>query len=399
MPYRSLSELPDWVQRMPKHAQEIYRSAFNSALEQYDDEAMAARIAIDAVKKKYKKVKDEWVLKEGIMGEAIRLIEDFEYPLQEAVIDRDLNIIRNVCLLSSVSKNNRRYSREAMQGALVLFEGAKAFANHPKKSERGEVRDVRDLIGKFQSVRMDDGKVKGDLLVLQSQANWLFPLAEQMPDAVGLSLNGQGKVFKDKSGEEVVESIVKVGSVDLVTDPATTSSLFEQQNKDKEDEMDFEKLTLKELSEHRPDLVKVIEEGVRKEDKGMKETKELQGKVEKLEEEVKEKKLKLDEFEAKEKLAERREKIEQWLKESKLGKEAPEAITPLFRETLEAIDGDNMEKQVKKLIADRERVVFAESGKIKGMGDEKKEGGEKELSDERFVEAVTRGNQYSGQVI
>ncbi|WP_438971537.1 ChaB family protein [Methylophaga sp.] len=36
MPYDSLSELPDQVKdNLPKHAQKIYKEAFNSAWEQY----------------------------------------------------------------------------------------------------------------------------------------------------------------------------------------------------------------------------------------------------------------------------------------------------------------------------------------------------------------------------
>ncbi len=57
MPYKSLSNLPDSVrENLPKHAQEIYRSAFNSAWEQYNhDEERAHKVAWAAVKKMYEK--------------------------------------------------------------------------------------------------------------------------------------------------------------------------------------------------------------------------------------------------------------------------------------------------------------------------------------------------------
>jgi cation transport regulator len=39
MPYEELTDLPDSVRdNLPKHAQEIYRAAYNSAEEQYDEE-------------------------------------------------------------------------------------------------------------------------------------------------------------------------------------------------------------------------------------------------------------------------------------------------------------------------------------------------------------------------
>ncbi|HLV34144.1 MAG TPA: putative cation transport regulator ChaB [Spirillospora sp.] len=66
MPYNKLSELPDSVRdNLPKHAQEIYKEAFNSAWEQYKDpedrrgdasrEETAHRVAWAAVKQVYEK--------------------------------------------------------------------------------------------------------------------------------------------------------------------------------------------------------------------------------------------------------------------------------------------------------------------------------------------------------
>jgi len=67
MPYPTLDSLPDWVKDMPKHAQEIYQAAWNSAYEQYKDEGKAAATAITAVKTKYEKnAKGDWVAKETI---------------------------------------------------------------------------------------------------------------------------------------------------------------------------------------------------------------------------------------------------------------------------------------------------------------------------------------------
>ncbi len=66
MPYDKKSELPDQVKdNLPKHAQEIYKEAFNSASEQYDQEKTAHKVAWSAVKEKYtKNENDNWVKKE-----------------------------------------------------------------------------------------------------------------------------------------------------------------------------------------------------------------------------------------------------------------------------------------------------------------------------------------------
>ncbi|MDB5165658.1 MAG: putative cation transport regulator [Candidatus Saccharibacteria bacterium] len=69
MPYNSIDELPEGVQNaLPKHAQDIYKEAFNSAHEQYKDpedrrddadrEEVAHRVAWSAVKLKYEKDDD-----------------------------------------------------------------------------------------------------------------------------------------------------------------------------------------------------------------------------------------------------------------------------------------------------------------------------------------------------
>lgn len=69
MPYATIADLPPAVRRLPAHAQEIFRSAFNSA---WDGDAgamperreeRAFRIAWAAVKKRYHKEDGVWVAK------------------------------------------------------------------------------------------------------------------------------------------------------------------------------------------------------------------------------------------------------------------------------------------------------------------------------------------------
>ena len=55
MPYERLQDLPERVRdNLPKHAQEIYKEAYNSAWDQYGhEEDRAHRVAWGAVEKKY----------------------------------------------------------------------------------------------------------------------------------------------------------------------------------------------------------------------------------------------------------------------------------------------------------------------------------------------------------
>ena len=56
MPYRQITQLPDNVtNNLPKHAQENYKEAFNSAEDQYEEEDRAHRVAWSAVEHKYEK--------------------------------------------------------------------------------------------------------------------------------------------------------------------------------------------------------------------------------------------------------------------------------------------------------------------------------------------------------
>jgi cation transport regulator len=64
MPYRVNDDLPPAVQRLPEHAQDIFREAFNHAWNSYgerdDAEEIAFRVAWAAVKTRYHKAGNDW---------------------------------------------------------------------------------------------------------------------------------------------------------------------------------------------------------------------------------------------------------------------------------------------------------------------------------------------------
>ena len=76
MPYAHHPDLPVRVRaHLPPQAQDIYRAAFNSAWNSYgahgavDLEALAARVAWAAVKRRYCKIDGEWVRRADCDGQ------------------------------------------------------------------------------------------------------------------------------------------------------------------------------------------------------------------------------------------------------------------------------------------------------------------------------------------
>jgi hypothetical protein len=196
-------------------------------------------------------------------------------------IDRRAGVIRGVKLLGPRSRNGRVYQEEALREAVPLYEGAKVNVNHPNGHPAG-VRDYRDRIGILRHVRYEEGRgLFGDLLynpkhALAEQLAWD---AEHLPSNVGLSHNVLARTSSDGS-QTIVEAILRVFSVDLVADPATTGGLFEWQgvaadcmgwsgtaagqqvrrgNRAGEDpvlpESVWERLSVEELRQKRPDLL------------------------------------------------------------------------------------------------------------------------------------------------
>jgi cation transport regulator len=72
MPYPTNDDLPPSIRlHLPPHAQDIFRAAFNSAWDRYRFrgsvrlEEVAHRVAWAAVKRRYRKLNGQWVLRES----------------------------------------------------------------------------------------------------------------------------------------------------------------------------------------------------------------------------------------------------------------------------------------------------------------------------------------------
>ncbi len=258
--------------------------------------------------------------------------------------------INNVVLLGAESKNKRKYTTSCMERAVGLYEGCKAFVNHPGFDEvMSGARDMTMFAGTFKNPRLEEGKIRGDFFGIPGDPMTakFMGVAEHTPKAAGLSHCAKGKVSKE--GElEIVEEIETVFSVDLVSTPATTNGMFENHHKKKEQKMDYQEVSKVGLVENRSDLVDgFVAEGKASRDE----------EVRKLTEERDNAVTKLDELQVKEALAVKHTEIDKMLADSDL---EAEAVTETFRNMLYRIapkDGEDLATLVAEQIDDRAGAV------------------------------------------
>ncbi len=196
--------------------------------------------------------------------------------LEEAMggssIDTDNGVVKNVVILTGnkTSYNRTRYLDAAVQEATTRYEGAKMYVDHPSKTDREErhgVRSVKDLAGTFHGVHRVGDKVVGDMHVLEHQRSWVLPLAKARPKGVGLSIRDRGHTRPGEDGVTLVEGFDPKASfsVDLVSEVSLNEDLFESKQTQGGNTMEFDKLTLEQLTEHRKDLVEAIQAPIKAE--------------------------------------------------------------------------------------------------------------------------------------
>ena len=293
----------------------------------------------------------------------------------------DGNVIFNVKLLSEKSRNGRTYSERALKEAATLYKGVAVYFDHPtprEMRERKGVRSVRDLIGEVRNPRKIGKEVRGDIAVLDfgesSPAKFLTAVAEQMPNAVGFSHRARGQITRGDDGD-VVESLDRVYAHELVTDPATTSGLFESlqdtDDNDEVDEMKLSELTLEQLMRERPELVKQIAE-----------SQDAEAEAATLREQNKELQAKLDAADAEKAERAHKEMVSEKLAEAKLPKRL---VTDHFRTQLEEAEDV---AAVDALIADRKSLLGAIKGGVKSTERNVFEADDDAVDDDGFSEVT-----------
>ena len=340
----------------------------------------------------------------NIKNKSTTQVLNLSVDLTEATFNNDTPlVINNVAILGQTSVDTkgrvkRKYSDNCLQQACSIFEGAPAFIDHPTPDKKTQHRSIKDMYGFYRGVRAElaEHKLRGDLHLFDSDlGRHVAAVAKSNPALAGNSIHAAGKI-KMENGVQVVEEILPRNmwgvraSVDLVSDPATTKTLFESvndNNLNKESDMELGNLTLAIIKEERDDLYSaVLAEGVASRNKEVDDLK-----VELKEHKTKraEAEAKLDVQEAKAALAEQRAVVDKALSDSDLPEKG---ITDTFRSTLygltESKEGDKVitvEEQIKTQIEDRRALLGM--NKVHGTGGdhhplkESKSSGKKEGTD------------------
>ena len=141
--------------------------------------------------------------------------------------------------------------------------------------------------------------------------------------------------------------------------------------------VELKEATMEDLISERNDLFEAIKEAIEKESKDKEErarlteeNEDLKKKIEEKDGKIKEQEKTIDEYQVKEKAAEKDELIKTKIEEAKLEKEL---VTEIFLKQLKEAEN---EEEIDQLIADRKNILESSKGKIEGVGpkDKSKEG-------------------------
>lgn len=172
-----------------------------------------------------------------------RTLIEFRAGTTKVVTERDASgkltkaVIQRAKLLGPVSANKNSdgtqnvYTLEARREALPKYEGVRINVDHRKPGEARAPRSIRDGIGVARGVTAEVEGTFGDLHLSPSHplTEHVVWSAENAPSSLGLShaANGMGLV---EGKNCLIQKITAVESVDLVSDPATTRGLFESRD-------------------------------------------------------------------------------------------------------------------------------------------------------------------------
>lgn len=188
--------------------------------------------------------------------------------LRESTVDRKNGIVDVTLIKPGWSLNGKYYSPQVLQQSVKVWDGIKAYGNHPTITEAKELpeRSIWDQVGYYTQPRWEDNKVKATLKLVGNEdkkahiLDWAEESARTGMPLMGLSINAIGKtVMGSAEGRKgvIVENIAAGNSVDVVTTPSAGGS-FDRllASDDGFTNLLLQNLEYSEWKESRPDFLK-----------------------------------------------------------------------------------------------------------------------------------------------
>jgi hypothetical protein len=188
---------------------------------------------------------------------------------QKLRVDREAGVIHDVLVCGPRSRNKAAYPRKTRDKVVQLIEGIRVnFNHHEQDGAKPARRSFQSWFGKLQNVRSVEDGLRADLKGIKSDPYYakLMEAAENFPECFGLSPVWTGRMGEvDANGDEVVDEIIRAKCVDIVCEPATTASLYNEAEPDAA-EVDAEPAKKMAVHEHAWEACKVAIGAILEED-------------------------------------------------------------------------------------------------------------------------------------
>jgi len=216
-------------------------------------------------------VADEDIPKWVKENEVRTLISEYT-PLAEAAIDAKGKAQVVIIKPGFNATKERFYPAEMLARDYKVFEGVKMYADHPTEKEEKErpERSIKDWVATLSNVRVgESGAVVGDSTIIEP---WMREKMSALRDTnmlseMGVSINAVGTASKAEiQGHKTVliERLVRARSVDYVTEAGAGGGVtFYESGTDAS--LDVDIVSLETLKDRRPDLIKILESGIKAE--------------------------------------------------------------------------------------------------------------------------------------
>ena len=168
----------------------------------------------------------------------------------EVVVDGDTTTLKNVLLLGKNSTNRRDYSDEALRAAVPMFEESEVFVGHTRD---GSNPTFDRSMGITRNPMLAQDGIRGDhsFPTKHRLAEDLVWRATHAPKGLGYSIDADTAWNYDSKGRQQVHAIERLYSTDLVTRPATSKGMTEDEEVIPDDQRKFAEHVFSALSDCR----------------------------------------------------------------------------------------------------------------------------------------------------